>query len=295
MRNWMNQFIIKVHLIMSKIYFRIFVYTPARHLDKPVQALIHKMLPNPVIVDGNIMYHDLYVNSAIIHMMGGTYESGTTSCIKKLLKPGMTFVDIGANCGYFTLIGARAVGPTGKVYTFEPDPRNTRLIQESVAANKLVEYVRIAPLAITDGTRGDTVELFLSSSSGQNSLWGKQSQKHITVSTTSLDKFFKQEVYPRMSLIKIDVEGAEVDILRGMTELNRVNPDLRLILEFSPQSFENRGIVTSEIFSLLNHLGFIHISAISDHAPYVSGKQDISSEELTKQIGSSYCNILCEK
>jgi len=83
-------------------------------------------------------------------MAFGLYELDTARIIRKLLRPGDTFVDGGANIGYFSLIAAKAVGPAGRVHAFEPQPDNRRRLEEHVAMNSLSKVVTIHPVALSD-------------------------------------------------------------------------------------------------------------------------------------------------
>src|SRR5437762_1103185 len=84
-----------------------------------------------------------------------TYEPETQQALRKLIRPGMTVFDVGANSGYFTLLMADRVGPAGRVYSFEPHPANFELLLSNIQANSLA-HVHAFKLALSD-RRGEAV------------------------------------------------------------------------------------------------------------------------------------------
>ena len=110
-------------------------------------AKIHKYLfdyskPKGIIPINIQTGHKLYIDSSDISltpallMSGGVWESGITALLGKIISPGMTVVDIGANIGYHTLTAANLVGFNGKVYAFEPEPGNFNLLNKNIHINK---------------------------------------------------------------------------------------------------------------------------------------------------------------
>src|SRR5205814_6720257 len=82
-----------------------------------------------------------------ITMAVGLYELDTARQIRRLLKPGSHFVDVGANLGYFTLLAAKWTGPAGRIDAFEPDPLNRQRLEEHLRENKLADRVWVHPIA----------------------------------------------------------------------------------------------------------------------------------------------------
>jgi FkbM family methyltransferase len=148
-------------------------------------------------------------------------------------------VDVGAHWGYFTLLAAPLCGTHGRVFAFEPHPRNFALLTKNVEANGLTNVVAVQK-AISD--RAGRAELFQSGMTVGHSLcpvppeWrlgGGAAKEAIAVDTVALDDFFAQSsVEPR--LIKMNIEGAESLALAGMRRLVQRSPLLVLITEFNP-------------------------------------------------------------
>lgn len=151
----------------------------------------------------------------------GSYEIEKQRSLAAVLSPGKIFYDVGAHAGLYTLLGGKAVGPTGKVIAFEPDPRNLANLRSHIELNGLANARVIA--AAVAATTGD-VGMTFSDSSYENRMSpdGKQ-----TVSCYSLDDAISQLGLPIPDCIKIDVEGAEEDVLMGAVgTLSRVRPTL---------------------------------------------------------------------
>ncbi|MGH2605978.1 MAG: FkbM family methyltransferase, partial [Anaerolineales bacterium] len=163
----------------------------------------------------------------------GTYEPPLQDAIRTFAGPSMTVYDVGANLGYTSLLLARAVGPTGKVFAFEPDPRNLTRLEGHLAANP--EGARIALVAAAAGARGGRARLRLQRSTSMGKLEGAAGRDRGYLRTTfvrlvSLDRFAASRGLPP-HLVKIDVEGAEGMVLSGMQRtLDRARPVVLLEL-----------------------------------------------------------------
>jgi FkbM family methyltransferase len=191
----------------------------------------------------------------------GLYELDTARTIKRLLRPGDTFIDGGANIGYFTLLASRAVGPTGHVHAFEPQPDNRRRLAEHVAMNGAVN-VTIHPVALSD--RPGAVELHTfenpAANHGQSTFFAGDgaATRKVSVETVRLD-----DVLPdaRPRLIKLDIEGAEPLAIAGMTEtLRRHRP--AVIVELNATTLARAGFATREPLDRL-------LAAVPDYEPRV--------------------------
>jgi FkbM family methyltransferase len=146
----------------------------------------------------------------------GSFEISETRLIQSLLRPGMTFLDIGANIGYYTVIGARLVGPSGKVHCFEPHPEIRAKLGDNVARNGFRNVV-VHGEAVADRT--GTVTFFVSADDQQQGIssilpssFRRESQP---VPSVSLDDFIAGLGPGRVDLIKMDVEGAEPQVIGG--------------------------------------------------------------------------------
>ena len=206
-------------------------------------------------------------------IFGAGYEPEETRLLEKVLRPGMTFVDIGANIGYFTLVGARAVGSTGRVIAFEPTPSAFRLLTKNIAANGFAQ-VAAFPNAVTN--RNASATLFLDARSPVHSSVSEanigESAGSVTVETVSLDTFLPSIEIDRVDVVKIDAQGAELQILEG-GEQTLAHPSVVVILEFWPPGLLGLGASPEELLRRVQALGFsIHILE-DDLAP--AGPEDV--------------------
>ena len=163
-------------------------------------------------------------------------EPGTRRLLTRLLVPGMTFVDVGAHIGLLTLAGARAVGPQGRVVALEPTPITFDLLVRALAINGLSDRVEAQCLAC--GARPDAVRFMWQPCSGTvRSLIPRPACSERGASRIEVDVVRLDDLLPigaQVDVVKIDVEGAELDVLAGMTRILRENPDLAIIAEFGP-------------------------------------------------------------
>ncbi len=159
------------------------------------------------------------------------YEREVTAVFRKALAPGMGVLDIGANIGYFSLLAASLVGPSGYVLAVEPNPRNVRLLEASRRANGF-EHVVISQTAAGPGT--GLLVLHTSHSNGTTSALPASADDLLgaeTVACIRPDNLLEPD--RRIDLIKVDVEGAEYLALLGC---GRIIAKLRpmIVSEFSP-------------------------------------------------------------
>ncbi len=159
-----------------------------------------------------------------------TYHRQMTNTLSNITKPSMTCVDVGANIGYFTIILSKMVGPTGKVYAFEPDPTNFGLLLRNIELNGCCSNVICERKAVSN--RMGTSPLYLNKihNFGGHSLIGNGSYEYVPV--TSLDIYFGAS---KIDLIKLDVEGSEPEVIQGMRNLINNNPNLALVVEYLPR------------------------------------------------------------
>ena len=184
-------------------------------------------------------------------MAVGIYELDTLRLLRSLLGAGDHFVDCGANIGYFSFAAAACVGPTGRVDAFEPDPLNRARLEKHLAQNGSPASVHVHPVALTDHAGAAT--LYHPAQAGHNhgeaSLFapaGVQSTPY-SVTTARLDEMLDRP--PR--LIKMDIEGAELSALKGMTRfLSGANPPM-LIIEHNPDSAAAAGHRSGDLLRFL--------------------------------------------
>jgi len=196
---------------------------------------------------------DLLVSRRLL-VDDGVWEPDVTEAFLSLIKKGMTVLDIGANIGYFTLLAARAVGSEGKVYAFEPEPKNYALLCRNVQENG---YTNVHTIREAVSDRVSTLRLYLSSKHWAGHTLSDHSANagSVEVQTTSLDEFFKGRT-EKIDVIKVDVEGAEDLVLNGMTSILSRCSDLVLITEFCPSHLQEMGSSPQKYVEKLRSFGF---------------------------------------
>jgi len=184
----------------------------------------------------------------------GFYEKGVAWAIEKYLKPGDTMIDVGANIGFFTLLGNHIVGPKGKVYSLEPNPDIFELMKSSVHINAF--RPRSIPLNMAAFNKADTLELTWSAAKhGGGRLRTtdkiKLDEKSAKVKTEKLDNLINAEDLP-VNLIKIDTEGSELYALQGARTIFEKSKDCVVITEWNPNFLRGRGSSVQEAIEFIS-------------------------------------------
>lgn len=190
-------------------------------------------------------------------LFGEAYEAEVTSFLLAVLRPGMVFVDVGANLGYYTLLGARGVGFEGRVHAFEPAPVQFEHLSLNVRVNRLSNVVlNDCALAEDDGE----VKLFMSDgwNHGTHSMGqGVGGQRVCVVRCTSLDLYVASQGITRLDVVKMDVEGAELRVLRGgRRTIEQLKPQV-VLFEASEVLARSLGDSTREVKEFLESRGYV--------------------------------------
>lgn len=197
--------------------------------------ILSRYLPKTPYARFEVQGHDMLVKMQrnMIESMyyRGVYEPETTEYMKQNIESGDVVVDVGANVGYFTLIMARLVGPTGTVHAFEPSDELRSILRRNVTSNGYGGRVMVWSHAVTDFV--GKAKFFLNLGHGQSSLQPRKGTTSIVeVQTTTLDTILAP--WSDIRLVKIDVEGGEAGVLRGMLQTMKRLPDMEIIFEFLP-------------------------------------------------------------
>lgn len=202
------------------------------------------------------------------------YEPVTDAHLADALRPGMVVLDIGAHVGYYTLVAAQAVGPSGKVHAFEPCAETLSLLRANVRANGFAN-VEIHPFAAGSGDSKRT--LHVTGSSDSHGLFPHPLTE--TVRMTEVRTVRVAQVVPGpVDLVKIDVEGAEFEVLDGMRDLVSGEDPSVLIVEWNPACLRNAGQDPLELPRCLEELGFTEISVLDDRRRRVRSVEDTREE-----------------
>lgn len=163
------------------------------------------------------------------------WEPLETDLFSRALEPGDVVIDVGANIGYYTLLAARRVGPTGHVYAFEPEPRAFAILQRNVALNG---YTNVTLVAKALGRSPGTLRLYLAKRNrGDHRVYDPTGKREaIDVEVVTLDEVLAAEPPARIDLIKIDTQGAECSILAGAEQTLADHREATILMEFTPNA-----------------------------------------------------------
>ncbi len=195
------------------------------------------------------------------------YEPEITHQILGLLNEGDTFVDIGGNEGYFSILASKKVGNTGKVWCVEPQKRLWQVILMNVQINDC-SNVQLLPFAASDKKEGLEIILSPSINTGSSTLikdnrrgmWTRQS-----IQSTTLDSIFMSNNSPKIKLMKVDIEGYEFFALKGAQNLLANKRIENLIIEFHPAQLQALGQSAEQLEAYLNGYGYRDINGIYRH------------------------------
>lgn len=203
--------------------------------------------------------------------LDGFWESWVTLALCRTIQPGFACVDVGANHGYFTLIMADAAGDGGRVLAIEPNPELTRLLELTLRLNGFQKSVAVLNRAAAD-VDSTEVQLVIPNDRLADATICRAPQPSddvLVVQTVSLDRAL--EDWPRVDLVKVDAEGAEPAIWRGMRKTLARNPQVIVILELNVERCEDASALLQEIRSA----GFVLRRIATD-----SHIEDVSPRDL---------------
>jgi len=187
----------------------------------------------------------------------GHYEPKITELIRRTLAPGDTFIDVGANTGYYTVLAGLLVGSQGAVHSFEPIPDIFSAMQSNVSLNSLNNVYLNQVALYEDETE---VEVFLPAAGNMGSGSVVKQPYHpgptVRSPATSLDRYVRQARIERIRLIKMDIEGGEIAALKGMREVLSSPSGPDLICEAIPHLLAGAGHTVAELVQFLDSFGY---------------------------------------
>ena len=207
--------------------------------------------------DGRFLYvdpQDEHVSAVLIAF--GAWEVDIQKVVRRLVRPGMRIVEVGANLGYYTMDMADLAGPTGHVTALEANPRLAAMVRRSAQFNGFLDRVSIVQKAASDRAGSLAFVISRTNSGGGyvdpwNNLSAYDDGETLDVEAVRLDDLG----LGRVDLIRTDAEGSEPAILRGAEGLLAANPDIQLCIEWDTIQMGSRGSV-AELANWLSFLGF---------------------------------------
>jgi FkbM family methyltransferase len=187
---------------------------------------------------------------------GLPYEPAETAFISDILRPGMTFVDIGANIGYYSLLAARLLGSTGRIIAFEPDPYNYHLLDANIKLNRRQAQVAMRNIAL--GSAPGQLTLWKSNSNYGDHRLGEwaEGRSGITVAVDTFDAQFRSIGGGTIDLLKIDVQGFEAKVFSGMQGVFAASPPRVILMEYWPDGIRAAGDNPEQLLCRLLDYGY---------------------------------------
>lgn len=200
----------------------------------------------------------------------GTYEGPVQRAIAENLEQGGVFYDIGANVGFFTILAARCVGSSGRVVAFEPEPGNAALLRRNVERNGFA-HVTVMEKAVASQSGCDT--LMLTTYCGSHALTRARKPVNVAgeieIQTVEIDELLEKGQLDPPSLVKIDVEGSEYEVISGLTgTIEKYRPRIIYETDDAPRAFGSREQEEIKIERLLHERGYI-IHRLENSYPYI--------------------------
>jgi len=208
---------------------------------------------------------------------GRLYEPATSTTIFRSLNPGDTFVDVGAHIGYFSILASPLVGASGRVYSFEPQPQAFHRLETNISSNKLLNVTAMR-VALTAHAGEATIRIPLGDTGGATLVPRAVPGSTAEVSTRRGDSILPTGLH---GVLKIDIEGSELEALRGLESVVSSSPDLHLMMEW------NRTYAGEELWRWVSDR--YHISLIA------SGRNSapiLITVDKSKQLPPQ-CNLWC--
>lgn len=237
-------------------------------------------------------------------LVTGRHEPETMAQIERLLKPGMTVLDIGAHVGYYAQQCAKLVGSAGRVVAFEPHPRTFEILCHNVA-----RFGNVTPVQMAVAESAGTAELYdylIMSASGslhydENMLDLQKSRvtdsdiaprirtdfpvETFTVQTVPVDTYLATQNIDRVDVVKMDIEGAEMTALRGMKATISNSPGMALIMEYNPQALKAFDFVPQAALDEVLAMGFTRMQTIEPGGQLIDLTHDTAAvDRLTAQL-----------
>ena len=226
----------------------------------------------------------------------GTYEKLEAKIMEEKIKVGNITVDVGANIGLHTLNMARIVGNTGRVFAFEPDPSNFEILRKNVKINNYQNII-LEQKACADKYGRTT--LYQSDHPGMHRVFPqtKQAKGQVQVELTSLDKYFiDSNLADKINFIKIDVEGLEFSVLKGMKNILKNNKKIKILFENMQINTIQAGFTPIKVLNYLTSYDF-KLFCLDDSTKkllHVSNNEEILKLCVTPNNYISI-NLFCEK
>lgn len=191
-----------------------------------IPVLLHRLLPKWIIIKipkGPLKGYNWLLGSGSFKMILGTHEKEFVHILMKILYKNQVFYDVGAHVGYYSLLSSKIVGESGKVVAFEPSPNNLLLLLKNLKLNN------ISNVQVINACVGDKEGIVMFDLNDDSSTSHIDTSESLKVKMVTIDNLTKKCIIPLPNMLKIDVEGAELLVLKGMTNTLKLYHPLILL------------------------------------------------------------------
>ena len=229
-------------IIMYKHYW-LQRFRVARYIRRFFAKIVSQYKTNFVEIEGRKMFLDEHDS---LKLSIYPYVVEQTEFFKKNIKEGDVVLDLGAHIGYFTCLFAQLVGESGKVFSFEPEPNNFKLLKKNVEVNGY-KHVTIEQKAVSDVK--STIKMYISNSPKDHRIYDTHDgKKAIEIESVKLDEYFK-DFNKKINVIKSNIQGADFAAFQGMKSIiEKSKSNIILALEYNPAMIKEFGSGDSEDF-----------------------------------------------
>ena len=246
--------------------------------------VIERLKNEFVIIDGDKIFLD--EKDSLLLSINKIYEKNETNFVKDSVNKGDVVIDIGANIGYYTLMFAKLVGDTGKIYSFEPDPRNFLILEKNIQINGYNNVI-LEKKAVSNKLGKST--LYVNENSAGSSMHKPNNVvNQIYVDLITLDNYFEVNAITP-DFIKIDIEGYELNALKGMESILQSSDKTKIMIEYNPLTKKEFNSDPMDNLTFLSELGFKFKDLNSSVQTFLTF-EDIKQEyENSKKLTNFIC------
>ena len=277
-------------MIAEFIYCYLLKFWPLRRITN---WIIKKLLPKKIKVGKKSLFlnpNDPVVSGALYF---NVYEKSESKFIESICFEGMYALDIGANIGYYTTLISQFAGEKGLILALEPDPQSYHYLSKTIEKENLKNVI---PFRLAASNIKQKLPLFVSEENrGDNRLYkSNQPREAIEVDCLTVDELVYEKNIKNLDFVKIDVQGYEPKVFKGMRGIIKSSNKLILLTEFWPKGICEAGENPKDFLNSLRSMDF-QIFNLKQNGCLIPLKANKDMEFIKQYKGRRYTNLVCKK